>query len=151
YGIRSVTLRVGNPFGERQRPDSGQGAVAAFLDRALRGQPIEIWGDGNVVRDYIYISDVADAFARAVDYSGPRNVFNIGSGLGTALNDLIAMIEVVIGKPIIRNHRPARRFDVPVSVLNNALAVKELKWSPQVTLRDGIARTAKWLSTESSK
>jgi UDP-glucose 4-epimerase len=150
YGIKTVILRVANPFGERQRPEVAQGAVGVFLHRAIRQQPIEIWGDGSVVRDYIYISDVAEAFVRALEYSGPKSVFNIGSGIGTELNELIRIIEGVLGKHIERHYLPGRPFDVPVSILSNVLARQELKWTPQVSLRDGIARTAKWITTERS-
>jgi len=145
-GIKASILRVANPFGERQRPENAQGAVGVFLHRAFSQQPIEIWGDGSVTRDYIYIDDVADAFALAVQYSGSKSVFNIGSGVGTQLNELIKIIEEVLGKSVAHRYLPARPFDVPASVLSNALAREELKWVPQVPLRDGIARTAKWLA-----
>ena len=72
HGIKANILRVANAFGERQRLGTAQGAVTVFLHHALRQQPIEIWGDGSVTRDYIYVDDVAEAFARAVQYSGPE-------------------------------------------------------------------------------
>jgi len=148
HGIKAKILRVANPYGKRQRPENAQGAIGVFLYRALQQKPIEIWGDGSVIRDYIYIDDVADAFARAVHYSGPKSVFNISSGVGTQLNELIEIIEKVLGNPVARRYLPARPFDVPVSVLSNALAREELKWAPQVPLREGIARTAKWQNGE---
>lgn len=151
HGIKATILRVANPYGGRQRPETAQGAVSVFLHRALSQQPIEIWGDGSVTRDYIYIDDVAEAFARAVAYSGAKSVFNIGSGVGTQLNELVNIIEEVLGKPVERRYLPARPFDVPVSILSNALARDELQWTPRVSLRDGIARTAKWLAKEPSK
>jgi UDP-glucose 4-epimerase len=148
YGIKAVTLRVANPFGARQRPETAQGAATVFLHHALRREPIEIWGDGNVTRDYIYIDDLADAFAQAVQYSGPKSIFNIGSGIGTSLNELARIIEDVLGRPIERRNLPSRPFDVLTSVLSSALARAELGWTPQVTLRDGIGRTAKALQSE---
>src|SRR5262249_17328409 len=148
HGIKSRILRVANPFGERQRPENAQGAIGVFLHRAWQQQPVEIWGDGSVTRDYIYIDDVADAFARVIRYSGLKSVFNISSGVGTQLNELIKIIEEVLGKPVVCRYLPARPFDVPVCVLSNALAKKELKWEPQMSLRDGIIKTAKWLTTK---
>jgi UDP-glucose 4-epimerase len=145
YGIRPVILRVANPFGERQRVETAQGAVAVFLHRALRGIPIDIWGDGSVTRDFIYISDVAHAFAKAVEYAGAHAVFNVSSGVGTSLNDLIALLEEVLGTPVARRYLKARPFDVPVSVLANDLARRELGWAPQVTVREGLARTVAWM------
>jgi len=148
HGIKTITLRVANPYGERQRVETAQGAVGVFLHRALSGTPIEIWGDGSVTRDYIHIGDVAEAFVRALAYSGPKNVFNISSGTGTSLNELIGMLEETLGKPIERRYLPARPFDVPVSVLSNALARTELRWSPSVSMQEGIARTAEWMKGE---
>ncbi len=93
HGIKAITLRVANPYGERQRIETAQGAVGVFLHHAIKGIPIDIWGDGSVTRDYIYVRDVAEAFVRAVEYSGAKNCFNISSGTGTSLNKLIGMIE----------------------------------------------------------
>jgi UDP-glucose 4-epimerase len=142
-------LRVTNPYGPRQRVETAQGAVAAFLHRAIQKQPIEIWGDGSVTRDYIYIDDVADAFLRAVEHYSEETVFNISSGIGTSLNQLVKIMEDVLGVTIERKYLAARGFDVPANVLNNDLAAGKLGWSPQVTLQDGIVRTAKWLADNS--
>jgi UDP-glucose 4-epimerase len=148
YEIRPVILRVANPYGERQRIETAQGVVGVFLHRALKGLPIDIWGDGSVTRDYIHVSDVAEAFVRAVDYSGSKNVFNISSGSGTSLNELIVMLEKVLNKSIETRYLAARPFDVPVNVLSNELAKNELKWTPSTSMAEGIARTAEWMKSE---
>lgn len=145
HGIQCAILRVANPYGERQRIETAQGAIGVFLHRALNRIPIEIWGDGNVTRDYLHVSDVADAFAKAVTYSGSRQVFNISSGVGTSLNELLELIEKVLGTRVERRHLSARSFDVPASVLSNALAAEELGWQPQLDLADGLSRTAAWM------
>jgi UDP-glucose 4-epimerase len=143
-GLGYVVLRVANPYGERQRVDVAQGAVAVFIDRALRDVPIEIWGDGSVVRDYIYIQDVASAFLRAVEYDGPPCVVNIGSGTGHSLNDLVARLESMLSRKVACRYLPARGIDVPRNVLDIARARETLQWSPSVGLDDGIARTLDW-------
>ncbi len=148
YGIRANILRVANPFGERQRIETAQGAVGVFLSRAIRNQPVEIWGDGSATRDYIHVSDVAEAFARVVNYDGTKSVFNIGSGIGTSLNELLDIIERVLGREVVRHYRPGRPFDVPVSVLDNTLARRELGWEPQLKLEAGIVKTADWMRKE---
>ena len=148
HGIKTVTLRVANPFGKRQRVETAQGAVTAFLHRAISGQPIEVWGDGSVTRDYIYIDDVAEAFAHAVNYNGSKSIFNVSQGLGTSLNELIALIEETLGYPIERRYLPARNFDVPISVLSNNLARQETGWTPKISLREGIKITAEWMIKE---
>ncbi|WP_207865503.1 NAD-dependent epimerase/dehydratase family protein [Pseudomonas sp. 58(2021)] len=151
HGIKQVSLRVANPYGERQRVETAQGAVGVFIHNVLKGTPIEIWGDGNVQRDFLHVSDVAEAFAKAVTYTGKTSVFNISSGIGTSLNSLMSMIEEVSGTPVARNYKPGRSFDVPVSVLCNKLAQDDLGWSPRISMKDGIFRTFEWAKKESQK
>lgn len=151
HGIKAITLRVANPYGERQRIETAQGAVGIFLHHALKGVPIDIWGDGSTTRDYIHISDVAEGFVRAVEYSGSKSVFNISSGVGTSVNELILMLEKVLGISIERRYLPARPFDVPVSVLSNKLAREELQWAPSTSMHDGIVRTSEWVKSELAK
>jgi len=145
HGIQPVILRVANPYGERQRVETAQGAVAVFLRKALLGETVEIWGDGSVTRDYVYIGDVAEAFACAVDYAGAKSVFNVCSGTGTSLEQLLAVIERALDRKVERRYLPGRPFDVPVSVLANDLARQELDWQPHVALEEGIRRTADWM------
>ncbi len=145
YGIKANILRVTNPYGERQRVETAQGAVGVFLSKAINNQPINIWGDGSVVRDFIYVGDVADAFARAVDYDGSKSIFNISSGVGTSINELLNKIERVLGRKIVRNYMQGRPLDVPVSILDNKLVQKEMGWVPQVTLEEGIVKAADWI------
>ena len=145
HGLDYCVLRVANPFGERQRVASGQGAVTAFLHRAHRGEPIEIWGDGRVVRDYLYVGDVADALTRALEYRGERRIINIGSGVGRDLNEIAAAIERAIGRAVERRHTPGRTFDVPANVLDIRLARAELGWQPVTPFEVGLKRTLRWL------
>lgn len=148
HGIKAITLRVANPYGERQRLETAQGAVGVFLHYAIKGIPVEIWGDGSVTRDYIHVSDVADAFSRALKYLGTQRVFNVSSGVGTSLNDLIGRIEDILGQPMERHYLPGRLFDVPANVLCNELARRELGWTPLVSMEKGIGRTAQWIKGE---
>lgn len=145
HGIRPVILRVANPYGERQRIETAQGAVGVFVHRALRGQPIEIWGDGSVTRDYVHVQDVADAFAQALVYEGDRTCFNISAGVGASLNELVVMLGEVLGQSLDVRYLPGRPFDVKVNVLSNALAHQELGWVPRIGMREGLERTVKWM------
>lgn len=142
HGIRPVILRVSNPFGSKQRLESAQGAATAFLRRALKDEQVEIWGDGTVSRDYLHVNDVAEAFFKALTYEGGESVFNIGSGEGTSVNQLLEIIERIVERPIRRVHLPARSFDIPTSILNNELARQELGWIPTISLEEGIRITA---------
>lgn len=148
HGITPVILRVANPFGERQRIETAQGVIAAFVYRAIRDQEIEIWGDGSVTRDFVYVGDVANAFVKAIHYDGDGSVFNISSGTGLSLVQLIALIEELLNKPVKKVYRPARSFDVPVSVLANEFAKRELGWHPEVGLKDGLVRTIDWMQSQ---
>ena len=148
YGIKPTILRVANPFGERQRIETDQGAASVFIYRALRGEPIDIWGDGTITRDYIYIENVADALVKAINYQGNECIFNISSGLGTNINELITYIEEIIGCSIVRRYYPQRTFDVQINVLDNSLAKKELLWNPQISLRDGLGKTVQWIKKQ---
>ena len=145
HGLDYCVLRLANPFGERQRIAAEQGAVTVFLDKALRNEEIAIWGDGTVVRDYFYVGDAVSAMTKALAYKGSGGVFNIGSGSGQSLNQILDAIEALLGKPIRSAYFPARGFDVPVSVLDISKAAELLNWRPETTFAEGLSRTARWL------
>ena len=145
HGIRSIIMRVANPYGERQRLETAQGAVGIFMHKAINGLPVDIWGDGSVVRDYLHISDVAEAFVKAIHYAGDASIFNISSGVGVSLNELLGQIESVLNTSIIRNYSPGRAYDLPVTVLSNTLAARELGWKPEISFKEGLVRTAAWI------
>lgn len=145
HGLEYSILRLANPFGERQRVLASQGAVAVFLGKVRRGESVEIWGDGSIVRDYIYISDVVDALIAAASYKTEERIFNIGSGRGHSLNELLDGIEQVTGMKAHRRYLPGRLFDVPTSVLSIDRAKQHLNWSPKVTFEAGLQRFSDWL------
>lgn len=148
HGLDYCVLRLANPYGEGQRLVASQGAVAVFLHRALREEPIEIWGDGKVTRDYIYISDVVSAMLMALDNAGPERIFNIGSGVGRSLNELLDELETVLGRAVKRIYQTGRPFDVPANVLNIDRASRQLSWRPGVEFREGIKRTLAWMQNQ---
>jgi UDP-glucose 4-epimerase len=145
HGLDYTVLRLANPFGEGQRVSATQGAIAVFLGKVLQGDPVEIWGDGSVVRDYVYISDVVDALLLSIAPSKGGHVFNIGSGCGHSLNEVLSTIEEATQRRAIRRYRDARIFDVPTNVLSIDAARKFLGWRPQVSFSTGIKRFAQWL------
>jgi len=145
HGMEYCVLRLANPFGERQRVAAAQGAVAVFLHKALRNESIEIWGDGSVIRDYFHVSDAVSAMMKALTYQGSSGVFNIGSGVGQSLNEILAAIEIQLGAPVKRSYLAPRAFDVPVSILDISKAAELLSWTPQVSFAEGLTSTAKWL------
>jgi UDP-glucose 4-epimerase len=144
-GLDYTVLRVANAYGPYQTDEKQQGVIAAFVLKALRGEPIEIWGDGSVVRDYIYIEDVAEALMASLAYSGNERVLNIGSGIGTSLLDIAIKIEQSLGVHSQRRFRAGRPADVPVNVLDCMLAQEELGWQSRTSLDIGLRSTVEWL------
>ena len=151
YGLDYMVLRVSNPYGERQNPESAQGAIPVFMLKVLQNKPIQIWGDGSIARDFIYISDVVDALVTAVETNSSEKVYNIGSGVPTSLNDLVKTIENVSGKMAKIEYTPQRKLDVPVNCLNISRAATDLGWSPKVSMRDGLNKTWGWLQNNYQK
>lgn len=145
YGLNYVVLRLSNPFGERQRISAAQGAVAVFLGKTLRKESIEIWGDGSIVRDYIHISDVIKAMLLSISYDGVEHIFNIGSGRGISLNEVLDEIECVTGLKMNRKYTESRPFDVPTSILSIGRATQELKWKPEISFAEGLAHMKNWI------
>ncbi|MEH6610846.1 MAG: NAD-dependent epimerase/dehydratase family protein [Halioglobus sp.] len=144
HGLETCSLRLSNPYGEYQRPDTGQGVIAAFCHKALNAQPIEIWGDGSVVRDFIYVKDAVDAMLKASEVECAGQAINIGSGSGLSLNAVIDQIEAVSGLAVQRDYKPGRGFDVPAIYLDIAEAERVLDWRPKVTMNEGLERLLSW-------
>jgi len=151
HGLDYCILRLSNPFGEHQPVTGAQGAVAVFLHKALRGEMIEIWGDGGVVRDYLHISNAVDALIKTRTYAGQQRIFNIGSGVGLSLNDVISSIESLTGSTVRRKYLPTRAFDVPINVLDISRAAEVLEWRPALSFEDGLRRTWNWLQEGAEK
>jgi len=148
HNLDYTILRLANPYGERQRIDGVQGAVAVFLGKALLRQPITIWGDGSVARDYFYISDLVDAFMTVIESDPPSRIYNIAGGQARSLNDILSVIRKVTGLQPTIQYASGRRLDVPVNCLDIQLAKKELGWQPQISWEEGIAQTWEWLKNQ---
>jgi UDP-glucose 4-epimerase len=146
HGLDYRIVRPSNPFGPRQNPDGIQGAIPVFLGRVARDEPIEIWGDGEVVRDYLYVEDFVDGLYRAACADVPERIFNIGSGRGHSLNEIVASIRTVTGRPVRVVHRQGRSFDVPQIYLDVSRAAEWLGWHPATSLDDGIGKTWEFVS-----
>jgi UDP-glucose 4-epimerase len=147
YGLDYCIVRPANLYGPRQRLDIAQGAVAVFLDRALRDEPIRIWGDGSVVRDYVYVADAVEAIVRAASFEGEPRIFNVGSGVAVTLNQLVDDISRLLGRPVKVERGEARPVDVPANVLDCSLALRHLGWRASTPLVEGLRRTRDWLRT----
>lgn len=145
YGLDYSILRIANPYGERQNPVGGVGAVTAFLCKAIKGDPITIWGNGEVARDYLYITDLVNAFLDVIEKDHSSKIYNIGSGKAHSLNEIVTMIKNVTGLAASVEFTPARKFDVSINFLDISLARSELDWTPVITLEEGISKVWKSL------
>lgn len=145
YGLEYTVVRPANPYGARQNPESIQGAVTVFLASLCKNQEIEIWGDGEVVRDFLFIDDLVDALYKSSMIATPSRVFNVGSGSGISLNNMIQLMEKVTGYSAKVCYHQARSLDVQKIWLDINRAEKELLWSPQTPLAEGIMKTWSFL------
>jgi UDP-glucose 4-epimerase len=144
HGLNSVAIRAANPFGPRQGHSGVQGVISTFLRRVRDGQPIEIWGDGSVVRDYLYVSDLADLCVRAAG-CGVTGALNAGSGVGRSLNDIVAAIAQTTKRRIDPVYRPGRDVDVPRSVLDVSRAYCTVGWIPETLFDTALVETWDWI------
>jgi UDP-glucose 4-epimerase len=143
YGLDCRVARIANPYGPGQNSARGQGAVTAFLRNALAERPIVVWGTGDVVRDYVHVVDVAAALVTLAVTPCVESfwTFNVGSGSGLSLNSVLTELERYLGRPLNVKRVQARRFDVPVSVLDITRARDTLGWAPRLSFSVGLART----------
>jgi len=140
-------LRASNVYGPGKDPFGRQGAINVFLGNVVRDEPIRIWGDGGVVRDYIFIEDLLDLFVRciATRIGDETPLFNAGSGEGHSLRDIVDRIHAVTGTHPKVEWTAGRKVDVPANVLDIGKARKRFDWTPGIPLDEGIRRTWNWI------
>ena len=146
-GLDYTIFRIANAYGTRQNLTKNQGVIGIWLQKIKEDQAIEIWGDGTVVRDYVYVTDVAQIIAKGISYQGSQKIFNVGSGLGYSLNDILRVCKKVSQKNPKVTYLEGRSFDVPVNILSIQKAVEELDWQPHISIEKGIQATWDWLVT----
>ncbi len=147
HNLDYIILRIANSYGRYQVPTKKQGVIAAMMINVLNGVPLEFWGTGAAVRDFIHIDDVVEAMIASIFYEGRVRVFNVGSGIGRSINEVAADIERLLLnlKTARRTYRDARPADVPINVLDIGLIKREMNWSPRVDWQKGLEDTADWL------
>jgi UDP-glucose 4-epimerase len=142
YGVETVSLRYFNVFGPRQDPSSAySGVISIFVDRARRGEPVTLFGDGSAYRDFVFVEDVVTAnMLAAREPLASGRAFNVGRGEKTTLNDLVAMIGRVVGRPLVVKHEAPRVGDIAESLADISLARKVLGFEPRVPVEEGLRR-----------
>ena len=149
YELEYTSLALANVYGPRQDPHGEAGVVAIFAAKLLAGEQCVIYGDGKQTRDFVYVDDVVDAFARAADRGGGL-LFNIGTGRETSINDLYGAMCVALGVDVPPTYVPPRPGELLRSALDPSKASIHLAWSPWTSLDEGVGATLRWCHAESS-
>ncbi|TDE13135.1 NAD-dependent epimerase/dehydratase family protein [Dyadobacter psychrotolerans] len=139
WGLNACIFRLSNPYGERQNPLGKQGVIPIFLHKAFRKEIIQVWGNGEVIRDYIYINDVTSALIKAIKIETPELVYNLGSGVGTSINHILDFIKEQVNPSVKINYLESRDFDVPENVLDITLLLKRFELKNQINLETGLS------------
>lgn len=146
YGIAYVALRYANVYGPRQNPHGEAGVVAIFAQRLLGGGQPVINGDGLQTRDYVYVSDVAQANLAAVAYRGESEVINIGTGRETDVVTIFQHLHAATGASARTVHADTKEGEQRRSVLSYEKARQLLGWTPRIPVKEGLVTTARWFA-----
>lgn len=148
YGLDYRIIRLANPYGPFQRPNGILGAVTTFTYKALKEDTIIVYGDGSIIRDFIYIDDAVRGILNIVDGESKHFIFNLGSGQGTSIKELLEKIRIALNCNINIVYKEGRSVDVPVNYLDiSRYEMYYGKLNP-TPLIEGIQRTAEFMKTE---
>jgi UDP-glucose 4-epimerase len=147
YGLDYTVIRYPNVYGPRQDPKGEAGVVAIFTGQMLRGQPVTINGDGEQVRDYVYVADCARANLMVLG-GGSGRVYNLGYGVGTTVNEIFTHLKALTGYDQEPNYGPANAGETNRIYLDARRAADELGWYPTIALEDGLLKTVVYLKKE---
>ena len=143
HGLQWTILRLANVYGPRQDPLGEAGVNAIFIGKMLEGALPRINGDGEQVRDYVYVGDVVEADMRAIE-AGAGKIINIGTGVPTSVNLIYELLQELTGFDTPAQHGPAIPGEVLRIFLDNSRARRVLDWTPQIDLKEGLRRTVEW-------
>lgn len=145
YGLDYRIVRLANPYGPYQRPNGILGAVTTFTYKALKGDQITVYGDGSVVRDFIYIDDAVRAIMKIVKGENKHRTFNLGCGYGTSIKQVLETIEKVLGINLNVSFIEERKVDVPVNYLDISRYEKYYGALNPISLEAGVKKTAEFM------
>ncbi|HCK32262.1 MAG: hypothetical protein CMH32_03870 [Micavibrio sp.] len=140
--LHTISLRIANPYGPYQFIKRKQGIIGAAFMSIINHESLTLYGD--TVRDFIAMDDLCAAIKAAIVYEGGEPIFNIGSGISVRLTALMHFIEDITGEPLSIDHKDIREQDVHYNVLDISLAEKELGWTPEISLADGLKTCWDW-------
>lgn len=146
YGLDYTVFRFSNPYGPRQDPHGKMGLIPVILGMLKSNKKPRIFGDGSAVRDYVYIEDASKVNLLAIQKKTKHKIFNVGSGTGNSINDILEKAMIITGKNIKPIYSEPRIGDVSKVILDISRIKDEMNWSPQVDIDSGIERTWEWLN-----
>ncbi|XVQ84694.1 NAD-dependent epimerase/dehydratase family protein [Microbispora siamensis] len=144
HGLEYTTLVLSNVYGPRQSPEGEAGVVAIFTDALLAGKPTVVYGDGSQTRDYVFVEDVVDGFARASGPHGDGRRVNLGTGVQTTDRELHSLVAAAAGAPDEPRFEPSRMGDLPAMAVDPAPAYEVLGWRHRHDLSTGLKATVEW-------
>lgn len=144
YPDGAIVLRYANIYGPRQRSSPESGVVSILCEKAMRGTPMTIFGDGRQTRDFVYVGDVADANTLAL--AGPAGTYNIGTGMGTSIRELVEVITAAVGCRVPTEHGEPSIDEVRDSVLSTTHAKRKLGFVARTALKSGLQQTVSWFA-----
>lgn len=145
YGLDYRIIRLANPYGPYQRPNGVLGAVTTFTYKALKGEEINVYGDGSVVRDFIYIDDAVKGIQNIVEGDDKHHTFNLGSGFGTSIRKVLETIEQTLNIKLNVKYTEARKVDVPENYLDISRYEAAYGKLNPISLEEGIKKTATFM------
>jgi UDP-glucose 4-epimerase len=145
FGLKFISLRFSNVYGPRQDPKGEAGVVAIFIEKLLKRERPTIFGNGNQTRDFILVEDVVSACLKAMEYKGEKEIFNIGTGIETSINELYEIISKLLKTKVKPKYAPGKPGDLKRSCLDISLAKRELEWKPKYNLKEGLKKTIEWM------
>lgn len=148
FGIHYVVLRFANVYGERQGDGGEGGVISIFAKRLAQGKGITIFGNGKQTRDFVYAGDIARGIRLALTTENADTCYNLSTQTEISLNDLVDILSRITGKEITPDYGPVREGDIYRSALSNEKAVKNLHWTPEVSLEEGLKRTYEYFVKE---
>lgn len=139
YGIEATILRYANVFGPKQSKDGEGGVIKIFIDKLMKNETLQIFGDGGQTRDFIYVEDIAAAHLAAL--KSPAGVYNVGTNTETSVNELVDVLTELTDGSISKQHAEPRQGDIYRSCLDNGQITNAFGWSPKYSFAEGLEKT----------
>lgn len=145
YELDYKVIRLANPYGPYQRPNEKLGVITSFIYSALKNKLINVYGDGSVIRDFIYIDDAIKGIINIANSNSNTPIYNLGSSQGTSINEVINIIQKILKYKLKVHYKQRRIVDVPINYLDIGLYESEFGKFNTIGLEEGIQKTIDYM------